>query len=1345
MRRPVGARFLVLSVLLSGLASAQFSARGRRPPPASTSPAPRTQPKGSVPQSESSGSGSPSRTTAAEERQALIARYQKIVLERPGDPMAIRRLTDLVRERDGHLKALKAELEALVQAGGDSAFAAQLALAEVAASDGDAARARRELSELVQKWPNRPEGHLASARLARASGDADGARASLERALPLLTGAAKEETLGELWQLCLEMSDLECAKRHHGALVRAARGNGFIAGELGRALLARGLHAEALKELRAVAQAAEGDRRALLPALRDLGRAQLVSGDAKGALSTLERASRLADAEPALRGEIDALRADAHRALGTLSSFLKELQQSGETADRLALLGRLYEELGQLPQAAKAYRRASELAPLDLDLRLALVRVLELTLELDEAEKELAKLVRQAPGQIDLCLRYIELLLAAGKRAQALSELDRAVVTFEKDAGASFLLLELAERLQEPERVRRIELAQAAKPSLSPKHLVDLGSRAYRQGDGDKARAIWKRLLTERDKTRGAVLYGETLLAHDDVKGGLEALERAVEGAPEQIEPKVALARGLLRAAALASGPSKKDYERRALTAWLAVLEAPIADRSFEQGTRAEARRQVVRLLKRTGRLTLEMAALERAFHAPDPNTDAGLTLAEAQILTRSLADAERTLTRLHELLPGDSSVLLRLERVQIDEGKTDAALGTLERLLAIDPARARETLGRLADLAFELHDDARALDYAERAANLDATDAAAWSKLGTLYERSGRLADAEAAYRRALAHDAQLHAVAIRLARLLSKRGENEEALGLLLRSLRGARRADEVHLLGQQALSAAVSSDLTRELEDQLRPLCISRPEAPALRALLLDLLGKERVVLEDRVKQGDEAAAREARAALAALADRNLGPLLSALASGELEQQEQVIQLLSWGQADDSSAALLEFAEGTAPEPLRIEAIEAASRHGDERSATRMVGMLRKRGPSPSGALSLALVQALSRAPGPEARRGLELALGSEDPTIRAEALLGLTGQKPPLSEATLLRIFADATEGHSARAAAALALGERPRSRAAGTALIGQLGQEAPIVQAAVLTALATQLPSDRRFLDAASATLLSADARLASAAMRALVLADPALGSASLHESQERPIQPDELRGGVEARLWQLMSEPPTYAARVQTLQRQEQHLVTALEVALKTSRTLAAQALRAMARSDGRAALAPLYTPDGPSTGSSDLDQKAALSAHTIHLAVLPWIAAHAAGSDRELASLALGTLCPDQGPASRELLERALRDQDDTKFEAAAFALAECRAEVALPLLAEFIDTKPAWPRLRRMAAVLEAMGTRQRPSVDDAIVRLLTRLAASENELVKSRATSAQAALGLRTGASE
>src|SRR5690606_4802571 len=144
----------------------------------------------------------------------------------------------------------------------------------------------------------------------------------------------------------------------HRTLTRESHGNLFLQGELGRELLKRGHTDRAIEELDRVAKEATGDARALSPALRDLGEAQLEGGKVKEAIASLKKASQLAAASPGLRIAIDTLRAEAHRKDGSLSVLLEELETSTNSAARLGLLGRLHEEQGSTEQAVSTYEKA---------------------------------------------------------------------------------------------------------------------------------------------------------------------------------------------------------------------------------------------------------------------------------------------------------------------------------------------------------------------------------------------------------------------------------------------------------------------------------------------------------------------------------------------------------------------------------------------------------------------------------------------------------------------------------------------------------------------------------------------------------------------------------------------------------------------------------------------------------------------------------------------------------------------------------------------------------------------------------------------------------------------------
>src|SRR5262249_39102493 len=144
-------------------------------------------------------------------------------------------------------------------------------------------------------------------------------------------------------------------------------------------------------------------------------------------------------------------------------------------------------------------------------------------------------------------------------------------------------------------------------------------------------------------------------------------------------------------------------------------------------------------------------AGLAKRFAATPPDLEAGRLLAEAQIRTRRHADAERTLRRLTELVPGDQESLARLEHVLVLERKLTDAIATLERLVALEPKRAREYYQRMAEYAAELYRDEDAVRYAARAVELAPDDADGHAKLGRMYRRRQETDKAVGEFRQAI------------------------------------------------------------------------------------------------------------------------------------------------------------------------------------------------------------------------------------------------------------------------------------------------------------------------------------------------------------------------------------------------------------------------------------------------------------------------------------------------------------------------------------------------------------------------------------------------------------------
>jgi tetratricopeptide (TPR) repeat protein len=165
---------------------------------------------------------------------------------------------------------------------------------------------------------------------------------------------------------------------------------------------------------------------------------------------------------------------------------------------------------------------------------------------------------------------------------------------------------------------------------------------------------------------------------------------------------------------------------------------------------------------------------------------------------------------------------------VQAGLGEFEAARDSLEAALRIQPAYPR-ALANLGRVQTELGDPAAGIPNLERALEIDSNTSGGWLWLGVAIERTGQIADAESAYRRAFtdpwtAREAKLH-----LARLLAVAPDPElrdgaqavalcdeacregalcdspEVLDIRAMALMEAGRQDEAVALGQRAVEAA------------------------------------------------------------------------------------------------------------------------------------------------------------------------------------------------------------------------------------------------------------------------------------------------------------------------------------------------------------------------------------------------------------------------------------------------------------------------------------------------------------------------------------------------------------
>ena len=123
--------------------------------------------------------------------------------------------------------------------------------------------------------------------------------------------------------------------------------------------------------------------------------------------------------------------------------------------------------------------------------------------------------------------------------------------------------------------------------------------------------------------------------------------------------------------------------------------------------------------------------------------------------------------------------------------GQLDEAVARLDDIARLAPGRAREAHLQIADIALARYDVTRALSHATAAAA--AADPQTLARVGELQARAGADELAIATYRAAIAHDTN-PAATLALARLLVRRGNEQEAADALNQLLRASHDDDAI-----------------------------------------------------------------------------------------------------------------------------------------------------------------------------------------------------------------------------------------------------------------------------------------------------------------------------------------------------------------------------------------------------------------------------------------------------------------------------------------------------------------------------------------------------------------------
>ncbi|MEO8877362.1 MAG: HEAT repeat domain-containing protein [Polyangiaceae bacterium] len=1255
---------------------------GTKPPAGTTKPPP---------------AGTPT-SDAGASSAVLIERYTKVVLSQPGSPFPLQRLAQLYRDRDGNLAKLVTELESRANAAGPEQYASTVTLAGIYKIDGKIDEAAKTLEKAIALKSNDPAAILTLAHLQQDRGDNDAARKRFEQGLLLQTAQAdKEQTLRTLMAIALDAKDWPGAKTYHRELVKIEPTSLFVKGELGRELFNRGEYERSETEFKDLVSAAAGDNRALAPALKDLGKAQAKAHKNPEALATLKKALNAAGQEAAVRAEIYETITEIYRADQKLPQLITQIEAEHPTDfSRLALLGSLYEETGDAVNALKTYQKALAVSPRNIDLRLKMVRLLQAQRELDKAIVEYEGLIRAAPDNPQFVFEECDALIQRGDRVRALKLLGELESRGSSDEEILSRLADFYGRIGENEKSLRVLTRLAGVGTNDPSHLVDLGDRYFQDGNTALAATTWKRILTTiTPRARALSALGDVYLEHDMTADALTVLREAVS-----LDP--------------ANAPYKKQlgsaYERAHNYHEARVLWQDLADRAKKTNDKTlarEARTHMVSLWGLERIIDAQVAPLSAAFKANPPDVEAGRTLAEVQIHLRKLGDAEGTLRRVIQLAPGDSDSYLALERVLVQESKIQDAIAVLEKLVVVEPKRARELYQRMAQYALQTYHDDDAIKYAARAVELNPDDAEGHRKLGEMYRSRQDTEHAISEFRAAITKNDRLYIVYFELADLLLTKGDSDEADRLFRRVIRGAPDDELVSRAARLSMQINLGKGTLESLEQDLLPLAIGNPQKPIYRRLLVEIYGNLTYALVQRVKHGaatqlsalptpdDKKDADAAKEALSRIGARAVKPLLDALVDTDAGQQRIAIDVLGYVQNKNAGPPLFSFATGPAEAPLRARAMIACGVLRDPALLPKFSALLvPKAGDdegTPTDSVAIAAAWGVARMQDRRAAPLLRTLAKRGTPEMRALAVLGLGLLHDKSAIPDIAQVARSLDTGNVARAAAAYALGEIGADTEAPTLVsLAESGDALPRELALVALARlgsgrAGDPPGGKAALEAmADAVFAGSDAQSARARMTAEALQRAGAASLALLAREKPlnlgdPLPAPEGALDVDAMLDALVPQNLSVADRAAAVVKYGAVLEAAATTALGTSSDRARAVLDAIGSNDG--ALRPLLIADAsPETAAAHA--RAKLIARDLE----PAIVAIAHHPDPALRMKAVILLAHSPTDAARDAMVHAVNDSSEAVQRVALSSLGSEPNPRAVAAVGKLIVAQESW-----------------------------------------------------------
>ncbi len=470
-----------------------------------------------------------------------------------------------------------------------------------------------------------------------------------------------------------------------------------------------------------------------LPPYFNLSQLARVQGDSAGELAALDLAVK--NNPKAIQAYVMEARSYLRQSKADLVPELLSRMQSatGNSDEALLATGEFYLEMGKFPEAKAVLQRALEHDSKNVTVRKRLIEAHMQLHELAEAERLNRELKQNQPGDAEGTLFNARLLLMQGRRAEAVTTLQKLVHDAPDLAAAHFTLgLAYAEQGDTARAVSSLKESLSRNPNLLFAYMV-IGNLYLSQGDGKLALENADQAL----KRNGRFIPAAMLRVNANMLMG---------------KYDIAVADLRLLAQAMPNDASVQERLGYAM---------------FRQGKPAEAEKIIERALEMQPGMVAAMqdlVALYAGQHreseivprlrqqiARSPQTSEFYELmGNAFVNAGDLASAEQAYNDALRRNPDALYASLQLAGLYSQRGRQEEALAGLKKLLERHP----DTL-------------------------------AAYALLGNIYEKLGNTAQAEKAYQDALQRDPDFAPALNNLAWLYAEKGGNiDMALGLAQRA---------------------------------------------------------------------------------------------------------------------------------------------------------------------------------------------------------------------------------------------------------------------------------------------------------------------------------------------------------------------------------------------------------------------------------------------------------------------------------------------------------------------------------------------------------------------------------